>query len=87
VSPGSVNTPIWGGALDRDPAFKAREADATALKRIAEPEDIARVVVFLLSDDAAYITGEDLLVDGGYSTTAESHEPRPPLRSLVEHPG
>jgi NAD(P)-dependent dehydrogenase (short-subunit alcohol dehydrogenase family) len=37
------------------------------LGRIAEPEDIAHVVVFLCSDDARHITGQVIFVDGGYT--------------------
>jgi len=39
----------------------------TPLKRIAEPEELARAILFLASDDASYITGHILVVDGGYS--------------------
>jgi NAD(P)-dependent dehydrogenase (short-subunit alcohol dehydrogenase family) len=41
--------------------------DQTPLKRIAEPVEIAKAIAFLASDDASYITGEMLVVDGGYS--------------------
>jgi 3-oxoacyl-[acyl-carrier protein] reductase len=37
------------------------------MKRIGKPEDVAHVVVFLASDDAAYMTGQVLTVDGGLS--------------------
>jgi len=39
----------------------------TPLKRIAKPEELAKAILFLASDDASYITGEMLVVDGGYS--------------------
>ena len=39
----------------------------TPLKRIATPEELARAILFLASDDASYITGHTLVVDGGYS--------------------
>ena len=40
--------------------------DITPLRRRAEPEEISSVVAFLASDDPAYITGTELVVDGGY---------------------
>ena len=43
-----------------------RIADGTLLGRIAKPEEIAPVVLFLASDEASYMTGSDVLVDGGY---------------------
>ncbi|MEI7603628.1 MAG: SDR family oxidoreductase [bacterium] len=39
----------------------------TPLKRIAEPQELAKAILFLASEDASYITGEMLVVDGGYS--------------------
>ena len=40
-------------------------AETTALRRVGEPEDIASVIAFLCSDDASYVTGQVLYVDGG----------------------
>jgi meso-butanediol dehydrogenase/(S,S)-butanediol dehydrogenase/diacetyl reductase len=61
-----------------DPAFWSALRDRLALDRAADPEDVARVALFLASDDAAYITGVILPVDGG--TTASSGTPRPLVR-------
>jgi len=50
-----------------DNAFKERLLDATPLHRIAKPAEIASVVAFLAMDKSAYITGQDIIVDGGVS--------------------
>ena len=76
--PGGVDTPIWdqtpffrdlvaqhGG--DRAAALEAMARMATPLGRYATSEEIAGQIAFLLSDDAATITGAVLISDGGYS--------------------
>jgi len=37
------------------------------IKRVGEPEDVAKTALFLASDDSSYMTGQDLFVDGGYT--------------------
>jgi len=64
VAPSNVMTDMTKGVGDNLLKFFI---DQTPLKRIAEPEEIARAILFLASDEASYITGEVLVVDGGYS--------------------
>lgn len=68
ICPGDVDTPMVRHYFEhQDDAEAARRAatDAYPLRRFASPEDVASVAVFLASEDAAYVTGTDILVDGG----------------------
>jgi NAD(P)-dependent dehydrogenase (short-subunit alcohol dehydrogenase family) len=64
VSPGIVETNLTALVLDDD-AMRARVEAATPLGRVGTPRDVANVVVFLASPLAAYVTGQNVLVDGG----------------------
>lgn len=64
VAPSNVMTDMTKGA---GPALIEQFRQETPLKRIAEPEELAKAMLFLASDDASYVTGEVLVVDGGYS--------------------
>jgi NAD(P)-dependent dehydrogenase (short-subunit alcohol dehydrogenase family) len=64
VSPGMVETPMTSGLPER---FVSEFVAATPMGRMAAAREIAAAVLFLLSDDASFITGIDLLVDGGYT--------------------
>jgi NAD(P)-dependent dehydrogenase (short-subunit alcohol dehydrogenase family) len=71
VSPGTIDTPMLrrdlaGMSEDQLDGFFAQVCAANALGRIGDAEEIANVVVFLCSELASYITGEDILVDGGF---------------------
>jgi meso-butanediol dehydrogenase/(S,S)-butanediol dehydrogenase/diacetyl reductase len=74
VAPAFTVSRLTRERLD-DPRFSARLMDRVALDRVAQPEDIARAVLFLASPDAGYITGVILPVDGG--TSASTGTPRP----------
>jgi NAD(P)-dependent dehydrogenase (short-subunit alcohol dehydrogenase family) len=68
VSPGPVETPIFTKmGMSEEQARQAVDgmAQGVALKRAGQPEEIAHAALFLLSSDSAYVTGAELLVDGG----------------------
>ncbi|WP_369147824.1 SDR family NAD(P)-dependent oxidoreductase [Streptomyces sp. R44] len=69
VLPGPILTDVWN---DVDEEGRRISADATALARLGRPEEVAAAVAFLASADAAYITGTDLVVDGGWTVKKES---------------
>jgi len=69
VSPGTIQTE----GLDTVVTTKESKdylASVTALQRIGNPVEIAKAVVFLASDDASFVVGTELIVDGGYTTFA-----------------
>jgi NAD(P)-dependent dehydrogenase (short-subunit alcohol dehydrogenase family) len=63
VSPGAIRTELGGGLNDE---FEAMLAGQTALGRVGEPEDVARVIAMLLSQEGAWINGQSIEVAGGY---------------------
>ncbi|HUQ74694.1 MAG TPA: 3-oxoacyl-ACP reductase family protein [Burkholderiales bacterium] len=67
VGPGHTKTDIWK-QLPQE--VKDKMLAGTYLQRFAEPDDIANAVVFLSSDEASFITGQHLVVDGGFSLKA-----------------
>lgn len=64
VSPGAIRTELGGGLNDE---FEAMLAAQTALGRVGEPEDVARVIAMLLSEEGAWINAQTLEVAGGYN--------------------
>jgi meso-butanediol dehydrogenase/(S,S)-butanediol dehydrogenase/diacetyl reductase len=84
IAPGSIRTPIWQERVDRDPEVFDKLVKWYPLGRVGESEDVAAAALFLASDDAAWISGAVLRVDGalmaGYPLMAdellvESREP------------
>ena len=76
ISPGLVETPM-SQAFYQVEGVRERRSAMTTAKRIGRPQDIADAAVFLASDRASYITGQELIVDGGFSQTLMSLVPRP----------
>jgi NAD(P)-dependent dehydrogenase (short-subunit alcohol dehydrogenase family) len=64
IAPGLIRTD-FARALLEDPVRRQRSEQATPLRRIGEPEDIAGVALFLASDAAAFVTGQTIVADGG----------------------
>lgn len=67
VSPGATDTPMIQSAYDEIDGFYDYWSKAAPLGRMAMPEDVADAALFLVSDEASFITGQNLMVDGGLS--------------------
>ena len=68
VSPGSIDTPGLSDLLASSETGQQRSkmiSNSVPLGRLGTPDEIAKVVVFLVSDDSSYIMGTELFVDGG----------------------
>jgi NAD(P)-dependent dehydrogenase (short-subunit alcohol dehydrogenase family) len=81
VAPGLVRTRL-ATFLTEDPVEGPKYLENVPLGRFAEPEDIAKTILFLASDEAAYVTGAQLVVDGGASVGVVVPEPATPLSNL-----
>jgi glucose 1-dehydrogenase len=69
VVPGPILTDAWKRVSHVD---RARSVEQTVARRFGRPEEVAAAVAFLASDEAGYITGASLIVDGGWSVTKSS---------------
>lgn len=65
IQPGAIDTPMTAPAFAAVPEFRQRWIDKAALGRLGAPGDIADVIAFLASDDARFMSGHGLFVDGG----------------------
>jgi 3-oxoacyl-[acyl-carrier protein] reductase len=65
VAPGAVNTPIAEGQ-NIDPKMMEATMASIPMRRIGQPEEVSKLVLFLASEDSSYITGSTVVVDGGW---------------------
>jgi NAD(P)-dependent dehydrogenase (short-subunit alcohol dehydrogenase family) len=68
VSPGAIQTDMLNRWVDNNDEAKAGFAKMHPMGRVGKPEEIAAAALFLMSDDSAFVTGQSLAVDGGYTT-------------------
>ena len=73
VSPGPIRTPL--NLAYNDPEVVAVRHRIIPLGRLGEPEDVAGTIVYLLSKDAAFVTGENILIDGGLGRSGVNQIP------------
>jgi 3-oxoacyl-[acyl-carrier protein] reductase len=68
IMPGAIDTPMTAPAFAAMPEYRTHWEQKAALGRLGQPEDIADVIAFLCSQDARFVTGQGILVDGGAMT-------------------
>lgn len=76
VSPGMVITPMSQAFYDT-PGVTERRSAVVPLRRVGMPQDMADAILFLASDRASYVNGEEIIVDGGYANMLMNLVPRP----------
>ena len=67
IVPGVIDTP-GSRRVSRSPAIAAKYADGIPVGRMGVPEDVAKLALYLASDDAAYVAGASFLIDGGFNS-------------------
>ena len=75
VAPGYTRTELLQQALDDGSQQEEWMLQSVPLDRLADPDEIARAVCYLASDDASYVTGQTLLVDGGWTIQGTASTP------------
>ncbi|MFC4402990.1 SDR family oxidoreductase [Gracilibacillus xinjiangensis] len=67
VAPGATESPMAAHFMERDPDAAKNAVDPVPQKRLGQPEEAANIVAFLLGEEAAYINGAVVPIDGGYT--------------------
>ncbi|MGH8595317.1 MAG: SDR family NAD(P)-dependent oxidoreductase, partial [Gammaproteobacteria bacterium] len=68
ICPGIIETPRWRSPGIDEPQFARRYRQMAPLRRFGTADEVARLALFLASDNASYITGQDIAIDGGFTT-------------------
>lgn len=68
ICPGIIETPRWRSPGMTEPQFARRYRQMAPLGRFGTPDEVARLVLFFACDDASFITGQDIAIDGGFTT-------------------
>ncbi len=76
MSPGLVVTPMSQAFYDT-PGVTERRTAVVPMRRIGTPQDMADAILFLASDRASYVNGDEIVVDGGFTRTIMNLVPRP----------
>ena len=80
IAPGMIETPFTANVY-ADPVLKKARNDVVPLGRVGTADDIADVAAFLLSNDARYMTGQNICVDGGFASSILGHIPGRPNKN------
>ena len=70
ICPGIIETPRWRAPGSKEPQFARRYRQMAPLQRFGRPREVADLVLFFACDDSSFITGQDIAIDGGFTTGA-----------------